>query len=298
MNAAAQAAPAAIDTTRIHARAMLVNLNIGQWSARKIDKKAAADVAAVNNVTSNRGAYYKSLVEGDCLERISKLVTQARAEHYRRTLPWSDNGPRVLSNLGYMDYMQAMSAYGQKFDALVLEFVNEYPFLRAEAQVKLGTLFSLSDYPALAHVADKFSFKTSVCPLPMGDDFRCDLGSEEVERIRAEITATTMDTATLAMKEAYGRVKEVVEKFVDRLALPDTVFKASMVDNARDLAEILPTLNFTGDPALTEITERLKSQLCVYEVGDLRSNVEVRREAYNHAVAIKDDLMGYFSGAL
>lgn len=293
MNAATQAT---VDTTRIHARAMLVTLNVSQWSARKTDKKAASDVAAANNVLSNRGTYYKSLVEGDCLERISKLVTKARHEHYQRTLPWSDAGPRVLSNLGYMEYMRVMSVYGQQFDQLVQEFVAEYPYLRSEAQIKLGNLFSLSDYPALQHVADKFSFKTTVQPLPMGDDFRCDLGQEEVERIRAEITAATTDTAAVAMKEAYTRVKDVVEKFVDRLALPDTVFKNALVDNARELADLLPTLNFTGDPLLAQVAQDLKTKLCVFDAADLRSNVQTRREAYNNAMTIKSDLMGYFGG--
>lgn len=293
MNAHVQ--PQAADT-RIHARAMLVTLNISQWSGRKTDKKAAQDVATANNVTSSRGTYYKSLIEGDVLERISKLVTQARTEHYRRTLPWSDNGPRVLSNLGYMDYVQVMADYGRKFDALVLEFVDEYPYLRSEAQIKLGNLFSLSDYPALQHVADKFSFKTSVAPLPMGDDFRCDLGQEEVERIRAEITASTHETAKLATREAFDRVVVVVEKFIDRLALPDTKFQNSLVDNARELADLLPSLNFTGDEKLAQMAGDLKAKLCVFDPADLRTNVDTRREAYNNAMAIKDDLMSYFGG--
>jgi hypothetical protein len=285
-----------IDTTRIHSRAMLVTLNIGQWSARKIDKKAADDVRTANNATSNKGAYYKSLVEGGTLESIRKLATEVRHAHYRRTLPWSDTGPRVLSNTGFVDYMQMMSKYEQRFNQLVNDFVQEYPLLRHEAQVLLGSLFFNGDYPSIHHVQEKFTFKTTVTPLPMGDDFRCDLGQDEIDRIRAEITATTVATAQTAMKEAYTRVRDVVEKFVDRLEMPDTVFKTSMVDNARELADILPTLNFTDDPALTAIAEKLKSQLCAHEADALRNNVDIRKQAYEQAMDLKSDLMGFFNG--
>lgn len=288
--------PTSVDISRIHAKAMLVTLNISQWSARKIDKKAASDVASMNNVASKQGTYYKSLIEGGALDRIKDLATQARAEHYRRTLPWSDAGPRVLPNLGFMDYMAAMGSYKQRFEKLVGEFVATYPLLRYEAQSLLGNLFHDSDYPHMQTVADKFSFKTAVNPLPIGEDFRCDLGSEEVDKIRAEITANTAQATTQAVREAYERVQKVVDAFVDRLQYPDTKFQSTLVTNARDLAEVLPSLNFTEDPLLATIAQRLKDQLCIHEPEALRSDVTTRREAYENALAMKEDLMGFFSG--
>lgn len=284
--------------TNIHSRVMLVNLNISQWSARKIDKRAAADVAAANNVQSNNGSYYKSLVEGGALEKIKKLVTQARAEHYRRTLPWSDTGPRALANLGYMDYVQTMGTYGQQFDALVAEFLNEYPLLKQEAKRLLGNLFDEDDYPNLQAVADKFSFRTSVTPLPMGDDFRCDLGQDEVARIRADIEATTTAATQQAVANAYERIGAVVEAFTDRLAGTETLFRDSLVRNARELVDILPTLNLTGDPKLAELTERLRTKLCVHEPDALRHNHTTRKAAYEEAVSMRKDLMDFFGGAL
>ena len=281
----------------VHARAMLVHLNVSQWSARKIDKKAAQQIATVNNSASTSGAYYKSLVEGDTLNDIKTLVTQARAAHYRRTLPWSDSGPRVLSNLGYMDYIQEMAEFGNKFDVLVDAFLREYPLLRQEARRLLGSLFNEDDYPDLQAVAAKFDFRTNVMPLPIGDDFRCDLGSEEVERIRAEITASTNDAMGHAVAEAYDRVTKVVEAFMDRLANPDTIFRDSLVDNARDLAEVLPALNITGDPQLAELCETLRAKLCAHDAETLRHNKTTRRETYEAAMDIHKDLLNFFGGA-
>lgn len=283
---------------KVHSHVMLVSLNISQWSARKIDRKATSQVAQANNVQATSGAYYKSLVEGGALEEIKKLVTKVRTSHYNRTLPWSDAGPRVLSNVGYFDYVQEMAAYAAEFDKLVDQFLQEYPLMRQEAKRLLGSLFNDDDYPDLQAVADKFSFKTSITPLPMGDDFRCDIGAAEVERIRAEITANTNAAMQKAVDEAFERVTKVVESFVDRLADPDTVFRDSLVVNARDLADILPSLNVTNDPRLAELAAKLKDKLCQHEPDSLRHNKTTRREAYEAALEMQKDLLGFFGGAV
>lgn len=284
------------DISRIHAKAMLVSLNISQWSARKIDKKAARDVQLANNAESNRGAYYKSLIEGGALEDIKLLATKARAEHYRRTLPWSDAGPRVLPNAGFMEYTRVMQDYGLQFERLVNKFVDEYPLLRQEANRLLGDLFNDADYPSLQAVAAKFGFRTTIAPLPIGDDFRCDLGSEEVDRIRAEITASSQAAMRDAMREAFDRVSKIVDTFVDRLASPDTTFRDSLVSNATELAAILPSLNITGDPRLTALTDALNDKLCVHTPAQLRNDPQARQAAYQAAMAMHTDLNSFFAG--
>lgn len=286
-----------MNTNGIHGKAMLVTLNITQWSARKTDKKATADVKVSHQVQSDKGAYYKSLIEGGKLEEIRKVATEARTEHYRRTLPWYDNGPRILSALGYLNYMEAMRVHRARFDQLVNEFEQEYPLKRQEAKRLLGTLFDEAEYLPVPVVRAKFSFGINVTPLPMGDDFRCDLGTEEIGRIRQEIEANTQAAAKEAILDAFDQVAKVVEAFMDRLAKPDTKFRDSLVDNARQLADLLPSLNFIGDPQLTALTKQLQDKLCVHEPDTLRHDPLARRQAYDHAVAMHKDLINFFGGA-
>ncbi len=282
----------------IHGKAMLINLTICRWSARKSDKRAANEVAATHGAKTSKASYYKPLVEGAVLEAINVAATKARTEHYRRTLPWSDSGPRILSNVGYIDYMQAMSGLRAEFDAAVAAFVSEYPLLRQEAKRNLGTLFNDAEYPEVALVGQKFSFNCSILPLPKGDDFRCDLGTEDIERIRQDIEANTQAAVKNSMLDAFDRVAVVVEAFVSRLADPKTIFRDSLVTNARDLVAVLPTLNIAGDPRLDAIAERLRTTLCTFEPDDLRKDKDARRQAYNEAMDMHKDLINFFGGAL
>ncbi len=77
--------------------AVLVDLNISVWTGRKMDKKVSDEIGAVKNAKANAGNYHKKLLAGtDRLDDLQKLVSAIRIWHYEQTLPWSDNGSRLL----------------------------------------------------------------------------------------------------------------------------------------------------------------------------------------------------------
>ena len=285
----------------IHSTAMLANLRISQWTARKIDKRVAGEVAKNHNVQASVGAYYKSVLpttdangERTAIERIKKLVGEARTYHYKMTLPWLDSGARVLSSAAYFDYMQVMQEFKQRFEEVVNDFVYDYPFEREEAKIRVGTLFNEDDYPPLDRVADRFGFMLDILPIPMGADFRCDIGNDEADKIRAEIEKSTLATVQSSIADVYKRIAAVAEAFTDKLQFEDTRFEKSLVTNASDLADLLPKLNFTGDPALTALGTALKEKLCVYGADELRNNMAARRETYAAALDMKKDMAAFF----
>ena len=286
-------------TNDISSNALLIDLRVSQWTARKIDKGAAREVAANHNAASTSGTYYKSLIDGSALETIKAVVGRARAYHYRMTLPWADTGPRVLKSSSYLEYMQEMRTYGDEFRAAVALLLQDYPLHRQEAKRLLGTMFNDTEYPDTWALADKFDFNLSVLPLPMGGDFRATLGDEAAEaRIRAEVDASSAACTAAAMQDAFNRVAKIAEAFIDRLSKPDTVFRDSLVDNARELADVLPHLNITDDPALSALTQRMQATLCQYDPNQLRHNPDARKETYTAAVAVHKDVMAFFGGAM
>ena len=285
----------------IHRAAMLTNLRISQWTARKIDRRVAGEVAKNHNVQASVGTYYKSVLpttdvngERTSIERVKKLVGEVRTYHYKMTLPWLDSGARVLPVALYFDYMQAMQEFKQRFEETVSAFVYDYPFEREEAKIRLGTLFDENDYPPIDRVANHFRFVIDILPIPMGGDFRCDIGDDEADRIKADIEKSTLATVTLAVAEVYSRVASVVDAFATKLQFEDTRFERSLVTNAEKLVDMLPKLNFTGDPVLTKLGTTLKEKLCLYGADELRNNMAARRETYAAALDMKKDMVAFF----
>lgn len=282
----------------ISGRAMLADLRISRWTARKLDRRATSEVAKNHQLQSQSGRYYKTLIEGAAFDNTNDIATKARAYHYRMTLPWSDVGPRVLANEAYFEYAIQMQDFGQQFQTSVDALLTEYPYYREEAKRLLGSLFNEDDYPPTYDLSHRFGFKLNILPLPVASDFRAQIGDEERDRIRKEIEIATNETVRRSVGEAYTRLAKVCEAFVDRLGDPKRVFHDSLVNNAKDLAEVLPKLNFTKDPQLDVLAQRLNDELCRYEPATLRTDPAARSATHRAARQINKDLMGFFGGGL
>jgi len=85
--------------SNLNEKAMLVKLSVSQWTARKYDKKVSQEI---NDQYSahDAGRYNKVLIAQEEIKKISKVASQARSFHYFNTLPWDDNGSRILPSVG------------------------------------------------------------------------------------------------------------------------------------------------------------------------------------------------------
>lgn len=281
-------------------RAMLVSLNIQQWMGAKHDKKISQEVARAHNSDVNMGRYQKILVAKESLERLRQITSSARHEHYNRTLPWSDGGVRILSSKGYFDYAASMRAKQVLWDAAVADFIAGYQQMIVEARARLNGLFNEGDYPGISKMRGKFSFAFNVLPMPTSQDFRVELGDEETARVRSEIEQSLNDSLRVAMSDVWGRIRDVVARMSERLHAYSLTeegvsnpFRDSVVDNVRDLLDILPTLDITEDPTLAKISKRINAQLCAYTADELRESDSAREKTAKAADAILKQMEDY-----
>jgi hypothetical protein len=103
----------------LSSRAMLCSLSISMWSARKHDPQASEEIAQRHGAQADAGRYHKVLLPKEALTEIHKIVSEARQEHYFMTLPWDDNGYRVLPAAAYMDHTEKMRALSNRFTPAV-----------------------------------------------------------------------------------------------------------------------------------------------------------------------------------
>ena len=286
----------------LSSRAMLCSLSISMWSARKHDREASEEIAERHGAQADAGRYHKVLLPKAALAEIHKVVSEARQEHYFVTLPWADNGYRVLPAAAYMDHTEKMRVLSNRFTPAVETLVQQFGELVEEAKGRLGGLFRPEDYPAADELRSKFSFETKVMPLPDAGDFRVTLGDEEKERIKRQITAAVEASLQVASRELWQRLYEAVSHLAERLQAYKVTgqgvehpFRDSVVTNLVKLVDVLPKLNVTADPELERLAAEVRASLVV-DPQELRKSESVRTETAKQAMVISARMSAYMSG--
>jgi len=269
-------------------RAMLAAVHISIWTAIKHDRKVSREVAEQHGAYAGAGRYNKQLLrEAERLESLRALSGQIRQYFYKITLPWSDEGYRLLPAHFYFELTTKMREFEQAFARQVEEFLAVYPSYIEQVRPELNGLFREEDYPSTDKLRNKFGVKLEVLPIPSGNDFRVTLSEEEQaidENVRQSLQKGTEDLWT--------RLKGVVAHMVERLNEPESRFHASLVTNIGELVDLLPRLNVNQDEELNRFAGEIRDRLCGFTARDLKKNDILRAATANDAVQILAEIDG------
>ena len=100
-------------------RAMLVNLSISIWSARKYDVRISDKVAAEHGADRSMGRYAKHLIPRELLTAVNAANTALREHHNLNTLAWGDDGTRILPAANYLGYQAQQQTLEDAFGRAV-----------------------------------------------------------------------------------------------------------------------------------------------------------------------------------
>lgn len=278
---------------KLSEKALLVRLSISQWVARRIDKTVTREVAVQHGNREDMGRYTKCLVDSKAIKTVAQVANSARSEHYHMTLPWSDDGWRIVTSAAYPEYMRTMRQLKAQFEDAVDDLVGSYPELIERAKNDLGNLFHPADYPAQESLTDKYNFGLTVMPLPEATDFRVSLQADEMERVRQEYSGTLSSNVATAMSDAWRRLYDVVAAVAERLSQPSNVFRDSLLGNVSRLVDILPKLNIAGDTELDRLAQEVREKLLQHEPQVLRDDLDKRAEIARAADAIMATMKDY-----
>ena len=191
-------------TTPLSRKAVLVAVNISQWSARKLDRKVTEETNERYGASSDAIRANKLLLEKESLAELTTMVSKARQYHYKMTRPWADEGPRILPNVLFHKFSEEFRTMKREFAEAADRFAAAYPDFIEERRIALGDTFNEKDYPPVADIRSKFNLDLSILPFPEASDFRSDLDDDTV----AEIKASNSDLGSQRAgrrDEAHGR---------------------------------------------------------------------------------------------
>ena len=276
-------------------RALLVQLTISQWTARKYDKKATQQVADANNTTMSAGRFNKSLLPmNDLLDHVHKKATHIRTKFYENTLPWGMEGTQMLPSNNYLAFMTDFRKEKAEWQYLVDQFIGNYDQLRLDAKRLLNGLYNDADYPDEQDIARKFKMDMAIFPVP-STDFRVSIASDELTRIQEDVERRVAEAQTVAMKEVWDRLYDRVKHMAEKLSDPKAIFRDTLVENTKEMCALLPRLNFMDDPNLEALRLEVEGAL-IKHPDALRNDPDLRRDTAVEAKQIMDKMSVFMKG--
>lgn len=280
-------------------KALLVQLNVSQWTARKLDKKVTKEVADSHGASRAAGNYNKRLLPmNDKLDAVHAKTSVMRADFYQQTLPWGLEGTHMLPSTNYLAFMSTFRKHKAEWDMLVSQFIWDYEQLLRQmggnARTFLGGLYDPADYPSVEEVRRKFNVDMVVLPVPT-NDFRVQIADEELAGIHADVERRVQQSLRGAMDEAWNRLYRQVSTMAQRLGNPEGKLYDSLIENARDLCNVLSRLNITDDPNLEAMRQEVEAKLTPHDKDTIKADPKLRSSLAQEAEEIMRR-MGAFMG--
>lgn len=282
----------------ISEKAMLVSLSISSWSGRKHDRDASQEVASNHGTDASRaGRFHKILVDPMSLRGITTIAGNARNYTMQVTLPWLNDGVRIIPVDIYLEYAQKMSEYKSQFNQAVDKLLTEYQAIVNQARLDLNGLFKESDYPSQEAIRHKYAFKVHVFNLPDSKDFRVNLSDDEFMNAKQEIEANMAAAQENAVRDVCDRVAMRMHHMIKRLNDVEVNdgkgIRDSMIKNISELAELIPKLNITNNYDIDGIAQQLRNEIASLSADDLRENQSTRIAAKQSAKDILNKISAY-----
>jgi hypothetical protein len=275
---------------------MVCNLQIGIWQGYRLDKEASRKVTSQANADTDAARVNKHLVPKEALKDVVAASSAVRTHFYAKTLPWKDNGDRLLTRILYMDFIQEHGELVHAFDDAVQQFLTTaYPAARDQAEFRMGSLFKPDDYPSASELRRKFYINMDIDAVTEAGDFRVSLDQEHATEVRGKMERAMNERIGRAMQDIYVRLSDVVGHFAKTMNEADKVFRDTTVTNITELVDLIPGLNVLDDPQLNQLGAEIKAKLAGVDPKDLRKNPAVRSQAAKDAEAIMAKMSGFMN---
>lgn len=275
---------------------MTVNIQIGFWQGTRLDKEASRAVTEQANAESDAARVNKHIIPRETMKPIVSAASAIRNHFYATTLPWKDNGDRLLPRKIYYNFIDEHEKLKFEFDKEVGNFLQTtYPGAVARAEFRMGGLFNPNDYPSVEQLRRRFYVNMDIDAITEASDFRVKMDGEHLERIKGSIEKALAQRISQAMESVWTRLADTLQHYANKMD-SDEIFRNSTVENLRGILDALPGLNITNDPKLIDIQKQIETALkdC-FDPKELRSDTVMRQHAGKNAKKILSTMQAYMS---
>jgi hypothetical protein len=279
-------------------KAILTTLSLGKFGLNRKDEDEAREVARRHGADSKSFAVTKRLLQGNPdYDAIRKFDAALGVWNRAQTLPWNDDGTRLLPTLQYDAYMTYMRQARPERERLVRGFLSSYEAFVQADRTSLGNAFRSSDYPDRWTVAERFAFRLDVQPVPDGKDFRVAVGKDEIVVMQQSVAVRVKEAEERARLDLFQRLAAPLSDMASKLGDTgkDLTLRTTnpLVENLCEILDLIPRLNITGDGKIEEFRRHALEQLASITPETLKDNDLVRSVAARRAQSILDEMSDF-----
>lgn len=280
----------------ITTKAMVLNLQIGIWTGHRLDRDATRKVTEDANAESDAARVNKHLIPKTAFKDITSTSNAVRMHFYANTLPWKDNGDRLLTRAMYIEFMARYGELVTDFHKAVDRFLDrDYLSAVEQAGFRMGALFDASDYPPPRELKRKFYANLDIDAITEVGDFRVEMDQDHIDEVRGVMEDAMGKRTNTAMRDVWDRMSKVVGHFAAKMANEDERFRVSTLENLEELVAVLPGLNLLDDPEIERLRLEVKAKLCGHDAAKLRTDPAVRSAVADDAKKIMDEMAGFMN---
>ena len=257
--------------------ALKVSLSISQPGFERKDKSATKIAQEAGNVKDSRmGRYTKDLIDRDKCMLFRRPANILRSSVKFLCLPWNFKGEYVTPAKLWKREMNDISKKKRNLEIAQMDWTNNYPIYKAEAEQVCGSYFNDREYPTQEDIARSFGVTLETGELPVtlppsvlsvfsdGQDFRIP-SEDEMRKIYDEIKKAEQKALNCTVASCAERVAtvlaEVTKAIQEKHKGKRATYRDSLLRNVLDLTEILPELNMSNSPDITELYVQLKDDI-------------------------------------
>ena len=262
--------------------AMILNIQIGIWLGYRLDKETTRKVTEDAGSAPDAARVNKHLVPKESLSEVVMAANGVRSHFWAGTLPWKDNGDRLIVRQRYMKFIEEHENLVGGFNERVGEFIaSKYPTAMEQAEFRMGALFNPADYPSANDLRRRFYINLDIDGVATAYDYRLETNDAAIQA-----------RVTKAMADLWARLAKPLEHFADKMG-SDEIFRDTTINNLRDIVAAIPEFNFADDPNLERIRQEIDKTLLIYQPADLRKDKDVRAVAADQAKDIMSQMAGF-----
>lgn len=275
-------------------RAVLVRLTRSMYQPYAFDEEATERAGGKKTGRFNKKLLANSTRLRSVNSAYSALYTYVRGV----TLPWLDDGVRMLKASEYMEFSQQVGHLESLANQAAHDLADHWDeeidadrkrFSDHAALTGQPNMFNIADYPTKDALRGMFKTDIKIYPIPSRQDFRIQIHEEDIKALEDEIAKTQQDITKHVMKEILDPVSKLAAKLADEKG----IFRDSLVENVLEVLDRAPKLNINDDPEINDMLADLRKVAAGISPKELRKDVAYRKEVVDNVSELEKRLEAY-----